>query len=110
MIHGQLYRTHPQGTLHTLLEKHAALLILDPQHQQLAHWASPQCWLAQATEKSQQPRHHELNSIGSPPRAVITAWARLDNRDELAQTLNIRPHELATLSCADVILRAYLHF
>ena len=108
MIHGQLYRTHPQGTLHTLLEKHAATLILDPLHQQLSHWASPQCWLATASEKSQTP--HALTSIGTPPRAVITAWARLDNRDELAQLLHIRPNELALLSCADVILRAYLHF
>ena len=107
MIHGQLYRTHPQGTLHTLLEKHAATLILNPVHQQLRHWASPQCWLAQASEK---PPQHELDSIGTPKRAVITAWARLDNRDELAQLLHIRPNELALLSCADVILRAYLQW
>ena len=81
MIHGQLYRTHPQETLHTLLEKHAATLILDPLHQQLSYWGSPECWLAQASEKSHQPEPHALTSIGTPKRAVITAWARLDNRD-----------------------------
>ena len=109
MIHGILYRIPQTQTDRKTIEDNHAELVLNPSYQQIISLSSPQCWLAQATEKSESPLgNKQVISRGS--RFFIVAWARLDNHEKLAQDLDISLQELKALSAADLILNAYVKF
>ncbi len=103
MIHALFYRAHPNATEWRALEADPDQLVLSSTHQHLVTWSEPTCWLAEATETKQS-----LCTEGTPPVAIIAAWARLDNREELAEALGIRSSALVNLSCSALILQAYL--
>ena len=83
--------------------------MLSQTHQTIISETFSNVWLAQAIEKKNASQDGLLlASCGSPRRAVIVAWGRLDNREELAQLLGLSNQELRLLSDPQVILRAYL--
>lgn len=102
MIHGIFYKTEPMTSYRETIENRHPNLVLNSSNDQVTSIAFPHCWLAQTGS--------QLEAIGSPPRAVISAWARLDNRDELADKLCISRQESMTLSTSALILRAWLKF
>jgi asparagine synthase (glutamine-hydrolysing) len=109
MIHGIFYKTPQKQDYRHIVENHHADLVLSPAHQNITSETFANAWLAQAIEKKNTAQDGScLASIGSPRRAVIAAWARLDNRQELAQLLDISNPELKSLSDPELILRAYL--
>ncbi len=109
MLHGCFFNGDLafSGDRKPVLETGDIGLVLDPFRQQLASWMGEQCWMTQAVDRSEQP---SLSMIGSPIQAVISAWARLDNRLELADRLGISPAERSALPCSELILRAYWQF
>lgn len=104
MIHGIFYKTtkftHQPSILHG---SHPALNIAR-NHQRILTWCHENCWLAQAANHSQRTMIDKLDDL------VIVAWARLDNRLELAQVLGIDPNLLKALRDTQLILKAYRHF
>ena len=109
MIHGVFYKTPRTQDKHYIVEGNHVDLVLSLEHQTIVSESYAQVWLAQAIEK--KAAHQKdicLAGIGSPRRAVIVAWGRLDNREELAQLLNISKQELRLLSDPELILRTYL--
>lgn len=107
MIHGIFYKKTPPMSDRGGREAFGAGLVLYPQRDHLASDSFPHCWLAQTVERTALPK---LESIGVPKRAVISAWARLDNRDELAEKLFIARQELKNIRDSALILRAWLKF
>ena len=63
---------------------------------QCVYWNTPQSRFEQA------PFHH------APSQMDAAAWARLDNREELAHKLAVSPQDLTSLSDTELILRSYL--
>lgn len=102
MIHGIFYKMEPSKAYREATEDHHLDLVLDSARDQVTSMSFPHCWLAQTG--------NQLETMGSPPRAVISAWVRLDNRDELADQLNMSRLESMTLSPSAFILRAWLRW
>ncbi|NCT57268.1 MAG: asparagine synthetase B family protein [Legionella sp.] len=98
MIHGLLYRQPSAHRFEKKLDEQS--LKLSPVHETITTWASPHCWLVQSSCEG-------TPLLGQDSPIQITAWARLDNREELAQKLNILPKQLNTLSDTALILKAY---
>lgn len=109
MIHGIFYKTPRKQDHRYIAESHHADLVLSPVHQTIISESFDKIWLAQTIEKKDIPQDNIcLVSSGSPRRVVIVAWGRLDNREELAQLLDISNQELKLLSDSALILSAYL--
>lgn len=98
MIHGLLYRKPSSQRFEKKLDEQS--LMLSPAHETITTWSSPNCWLVQSS-------YENMPLLGQDSTLQITAWARLDNREELAQTLKITPEQLNTLSDTALILKAY---
>jgi asparagine synthase (glutamine-hydrolysing) len=60
------------------------------------------CWNTPQSKFEKTPFYH----AGS--RTSAAAWARIDNREELAEKLSIPTHDLARLSDTELILLSYL--
>jgi len=103
MIHGLLYRKPSNQRFEEKLDVQS--LKLSPTHETITTWAASSCWLVQSS-------CYEENTLllGQDSPLQITAWARLDNREELAQKLNLLPEQLVHLSDTALILKAYEHF
>jgi len=98
MIHGVLYRRPSSHRFEEKIDEQS--LRFSPGHETITTWASPNCWLAQSS-------YENTPFLGQDSPLQITAWARLDNREELAQKLKISPEQLNTLSDAALILKTY---
>ena len=108
MIHGVFYKTTPSMNYRETIEDLHADLVLYPLQENITSTSFPHCWLAQTVEKTDL--NPKLISIGSPPRVVISAWARLDNRDGLSDMLGISRQELNLMHDSALILHAWLKF
>lgn len=104
MIHGVFYRNNKQKPQPALLDGTHPVLTIDPVRQRTVTWFDTDCWLAQSIDKNAP--FTAFNDTPSPIQLV--AWARLDNRDELINTLGIKPQDAYHLSDAQLILRTYL--
>jgi asparagine synthase (glutamine-hydrolysing) len=91
-------------------EKLASLLAASPQrgpdgaqtwHAGQTALAHLHFWITPQERGEQQPLYNQAFDL------AVTADARLDNRDELFELLDIDPHEQDTLSDASLILLAY---
>lgn len=98
MIHGLWYRQPSTHRFEKNLDEQA--LRLSPAHETITTWASPSCWLVQSSSEN-------APLLGQDSPLQITAWARLDNREELAQKLNVLPEQLVNISDTSLILKAY---
>ena len=108
MIHGIFYKSPQKQDYRYIVEGDHADLVLSQAHQTIISETFANAWLAQAIEKKKPQNGICLQSIGSPRRAIIVFWGRLDNREELAQLLNISNQELKFLPDPQLILRTYL--
>ena len=109
MIHGIFCKSPQNQDYRYIVEGHHADLVLSQAHQTIISETFSDAWLAQAIEQKNAPQSgFGLQSIGSPRRAVIVFWGRLDNREELAQSLSISSQELKFLLDPQLILRTYL--
>jgi len=98
MIHGLLYRKPSSHRFEDKLDEQS--LMLSPTHETITTWTSPTCWLVQSS-------YEDAPLLGQDSPLQITAWARLDNREELAQKLKISHEQLDALSDTSLILKAY---
>ena len=98
MIHGLLYRKPSSHRFEKKLDEQS--LKLSPSHETITTWASPNCWLAQSSCEG-------TPCLGQNSPLQITAWVRLDNREELAEKLNILSEQLVDYSDTALILKAY---
>lgn len=110
MIHGIFYRTSQYTTQQlqpSILDGSHPVLTISPEHQHIVTWNNQRCWLAEGVDKQiQGPRL----TIETHSHWLIVAWARLDNRQELANRLSITSKQLALMSDIQLILQAYLHY
>jgi asparagine synthase (glutamine-hydrolysing) len=81
---------NPSDASGFLAQNHESLLV------QCVYWNTPQSRFEKA------PFHHE------PSQTDAAAWARLDNREELAGKLAISMPDLKSLSDTELILQSYL--
>jgi len=98
MIHGLLYRKPSSYRFEKALNEES--LKLSSAHETITTWASDNCWLLQST-------YEDRSLLGQNLPFQIIAWARLDNREDLAQKLQILPEHLLHLSDTALILKAY---
>src|SRR4051812_33028850 len=106
MIHGIFYKATQARDFRARIENHHSDLVLSSSQQQIVSASFAQVWLAQSMEKKHVlSKPPQLVSMGSPPKVVISAWASLYNREELAQALDISDSVLTTLTASDLILR-----
>jgi asparagine synthase (glutamine-hydrolysing) len=108
MIHGIFYKKVNSLDYRQAMEAPRSDLVLSSPHQDIICESFTQAWLAQAVDKKIATEPYRLASIGLPPQAVITAWARLDNQEELGKALGFSKHECVTLGAPALILHAWL--
>lgn len=100
MIYGLLYKSTLETKHYIQLQSNLAAFTINAK----TFCLDQECFLAQDIENGSE----KVLTIGTPPQVAIIAWARLDNRDELIQKLELNHHKHIT--CIRLILEAYLRF
>ena len=99
MFHGIIFKKRPSEDICHHLSAKANQLVFDPEHHHIVTNRFLNVWVAQETELSSV----SFTEVHYPHRAIIMAWARLDNVNEL-----ILKHQLnLAITPAELILHLY---
>ena len=99
MFHGIIFKERPSEDICHHLSAKANQLVFDPEHHHIVINCFLNVWVAQETELSSV----SFTEVHYPHRAIIMAWTRLDNVNEL-----ILKHQLnLAITPAELILHLY---
>lgn len=99
MFHGIIFKEQPSEDICHHLSAKANQLVFDPEHHHIVTKRFLNVWVAQETEFSSV----SFTEVHYPHRAMIMAWTRLDNVNEL-----ILKHQLnLAITPAELILHLY---
>ena len=99
MFHGIIFKERPSEDICHHLSAKANQLVFDPEHHHIVTKRFLNVWVAQENEFSSV----SFTEVRHPHRAIIMAWTRLDNVNEL-----IHKHQLnLAITPAELILHLY---